>query len=237
MKQIADISHNQESFDAVAYAKRHDRIRLKAAQGTGFVDPTYVERTAAAHQAGLSVDHYSYLTDEDGLLQADHFMNLIRPHLKAGDRLMADCEADGVTGALVERFVDRCHSIEPSYDGLEYVGPYFARANSIVSVHGWGLVLADYTSAKSPVFWPDGFEGVPWEWQFTNKASTAGIGGESDLSRVVRGDLSTDLTWNQARHTAAFTRSMNNRKHRMTPKALHQVDGALTAATHAKGIR
>lgn len=238
MKQIADISHNQGSFDAVAYAKRHDRIRLKATQGTGFIDPTYVDRVTAAHEAGLTVDHYSFLTTENGTAQADFLLDLIGPHLKAEDRLMADSEVEGLTAAVVADFVARCHQKHPDMDGLIYGGPYFLRAAGIISTHGWGLVLADYTTAKNPVFWPSGFDHVPVEWQFTNAAHTAGIPGESDLSRVVRGAITTtDLTWTQARHTAAFHRSMNHRKHRMTPKALHQVDAALTAATHAKGIR
>lgn len=243
---IADISHNQASYDAVAYRRAgHDRIRLKATQGTTYVDPSYAQRVAESHAAGLTVDHYSFLTGEPGAAQADHFLATVIPRLGPGDRFMADLEPNPfgstVTAPVAAEFVDTCHVKAPSVDGLEYSGPYFLRDNHIVSLHGWGLVLADYTTAKSPVFWPPGFDKVPVEWQFTDAAVTAGIPGHSDLSRVVRAKpappVPRDLTRWQHHKTVGFTNAMNDRKHPFTPSAIHVVDVAVTAATRAKGIR
>lgn len=190
---IADISDYQENVDMAAYKKAgHVRIRIKCTQGTGSAQRLYRERVEAAHTVGLAVDHYHYLTAEDGAAQADWFIANLR--LKPGDRLMDDAEAAGVNGTIVSDFTGRCREKNTDVAGLTYGSPYFLRDHGIRSTHGFGLCLADYTTNKTPIMWPGGkgeaylpgFDGVPFEWQFTETARTAGISGASDLSRVVR---------------------------------------------------
>lgn len=240
---IADISDAQASFDAAAYKKAgHVRVRIKCTEGETFVAHTYAERVKASHAAGLAVDHYHFLHPGSGAAQADWFIAHL--DLKSGDRLMADCEITGVNGQVVAEFIDRCHAKDTNVPGLIYGSPYFLRDNHIVSSHGWGLVLADYTTAKSPVLMPPGFSGVPFEWQYTETAHTAGISGGSDLSRVVRAvkqpkkrkNLSSWLRkvvdWTI---TAAKRRKKNGSP--LSAAAEQRVDRAIAALTDLKGLK
>jgi GH25 family lysozyme M1 (1,4-beta-N-acetylmuramidase) len=244
---IADISDAQASFNAAAYrAAGHTRIRIKATQGVNFTAHTYVERVEAAHAAGLAVDHYHYLDTNFGEAQAEYFLAAVMSHVKPGDRFMADAEATGVNGAIVSAFVSRCVGIVP---GLVYGSPYFLRDNHIVSTHGWGLVLADYpepyTKNSEPVFWPEGFPPAPREWQFTETGHLDGIGGDVDISIVVKAlhtaepdpNAPRDLTFNQERATRRFTKAMLSRKHPLTDKANTAVDAASAAIAKAKDIK
>jgi lysozyme len=48
-------------------------VILKATQGTGFVDPTFLERAAEARSASLLVSAYHFLDASSPAQQAAHF--------------------------------------------------------------------------------------------------------------------------------------------------------------------
>jgi GH25 family lysozyme M1 (1,4-beta-N-acetylmuramidase) len=239
---IEDCSDSQKTVDYVAMAKAgRKRTRIKATQGETFVAHTYAARAEAAHAAGLAVDHYAYLTAENGTAQAAWFLQTVTPHLRGGDRVMADCEAPGLTSGITAAFIDHCDTEQPNVEGLIYGGPYFLRDNHIVSTHGWGLVLADYTTASKPVFWPPGFTGVQLEWQFTSSASLPWVSGPCDESRVVRAAKKKrpkkPFTYWQRRHTNAFIRSMRRRKNPPVQSVIDHLDRAIKEANRVKEIK
>jgi hypothetical protein len=75
---VIDISHYENvSQDFVATAKAGiAAVILKATQGTGFVDPTFLSRAAEARAAGLEVGAYHFLDGSNPAEQAAHFLTV-----------------------------------------------------------------------------------------------------------------------------------------------------------------
>jgi lysozyme len=75
---VFDISHYENvSQDFVNTAKAGIiAVILKATQGTGFVDPTFLERVGEARSAGLLVGAYHFLDGSSPAEQAAHFLTV-----------------------------------------------------------------------------------------------------------------------------------------------------------------
>jgi lysozyme len=75
---VIDISHYENvSQDFVTTAKAGiAAVILKATQGTGFVDPTFLPRVAEAKAAGLLVGAYHFLDGSSPAGQAAHFLTV-----------------------------------------------------------------------------------------------------------------------------------------------------------------
>jgi lysozyme len=75
---VIDISHYETvSQDFVETAKAGiAAVILKATQGTGFVDPTFLPRVAEARAAGLEVGAYHFLDGSSPAEQAAHFLTV-----------------------------------------------------------------------------------------------------------------------------------------------------------------
>jgi lysozyme len=75
---VFDISHYENvSQDFVTTAQAGiAAVILKATQGTGFVDPTFLPRVAEARAAGLLVGAYHFLDGSSPAEQAAHFLTV-----------------------------------------------------------------------------------------------------------------------------------------------------------------
>jgi lysozyme len=75
---VFDISHYENvSQDFVITAKAGmTAVILKATQGTGFIDPTFLPRAAEARAAGLLVGAYHFLDGSNPAEQAAHFLTV-----------------------------------------------------------------------------------------------------------------------------------------------------------------
>jgi len=75
---VFDISHYENvSQDFVTTANAGIvTVILKATQGTGFVDPTFLERAAEARSAGLLVGAYHFLDGSSPAQQVAHFLTV-----------------------------------------------------------------------------------------------------------------------------------------------------------------
>lgn len=179
-KHQADLSHWEQEFNASEYP--YERVALKATDGRLGDDPTYLTRVKAAHAAGIAVDHYHFGENGDSKAQARHFLAVVRPNWKAGDRFAYDAEANGVDGSSVAGFAKVMRTEEPGWQGLLYGTASFFTAHGIRLPNSWLVWIAHVT--KNPQ--PDMPEGWPaWSlWQYTFSARVRGVEGKCDLSRV-----------------------------------------------------
>lgn len=174
----ADCSHWQTPVDLGKYP--YKRIGLKCTDGASSVDPTYKQRATAAHENSVAVEHYCFAEATDGATQARFLLDNVE--WKAGDRLVIDAEVHGVTAKVVKDFINECHLLKPGAAGMVYGSPGFLAPAKIRPSHGWGLWIADVTSAAQPTI-PPGWD--HWTlWQFSFTETVKGIGGKCDLSRV-----------------------------------------------------
>jgi lysozyme len=76
---VVDLFHgNKVSVDfSVVRSDGIAAVILKATQGTGFVDPTFVPRLADARAAGLLVGAYHYLDAKSPVDQIGHFLSIV----------------------------------------------------------------------------------------------------------------------------------------------------------------
>jgi lysozyme len=76
---VIDISHyeNVSQDFAVVAASAINAVILKATQGIGFVDPTFLVRAAEASAAGLLVGAYHFLDGSDPFKQMAHFRKIV----------------------------------------------------------------------------------------------------------------------------------------------------------------
>lgn len=186
---IIDLSHWQAPVDFTRVkAAGIGGVILKATQGSGWIDPTFVSRALAATQAGLPVGAYHFLDDTDPAAQAAFFLSVA-----AGMPVLAlDIEANGahtVSIAQAEEMVSRvqiatgrCPLVYmtrygPAGDGSGLPSSVLARCS---------LWLAEYGDTPIP---PPGW--AAWTfWQYTETAQVAGIGDPCDLSHFAGADLS-----------------------------------------------
>jgi lysozyme len=185
---VLDLSHWQEVVDFTAVAQSGTAaVILKATQGTGWVDPTFADRAAAAAAAGLMVGAYHFLDASDPLAQADHFLSV------AGflPVLALDLEpapptrlAVSAAGAAASRIAGQKGQWPVVYTGRFEV----PAADAILSQ--CPLWLAEYGSR--PVC-PPGW--AAWRlWQYTSSGTVPGVAGPCDRSRFA-GSLDDLAAW------------------------------------------
>ncbi len=201
MTEFGDLSSYQAGADLTAYAAAgHDRVLLKATEGTGYTNPHFASWWRAAGQLGLARGAYHYAKPSAGTRPADevrHFLAAVQAAGGLGPRdwLCLDVEdpaaktpaggrhATGLAAALVA-------AGHPG--GLIYTGTWWARPAGLTAAMlppGWRrLHLADYgRTADDAVPLPPGWDrGQVAGRQYTSGARQAGIPGPSDRSRVLR---------------------------------------------------
>ena len=80
LNAVIDLSHHNGNpdFKKIA-ADGIVGVIHKATQGTKNVDPTYAARRKPALDAGLLWGAYHFGTGSDGLMQAEHFLDVVKP--------------------------------------------------------------------------------------------------------------------------------------------------------------
>jgi lysozyme len=75
---VVDISHYETVNQQFALTKQAGLVAviLKATQGTGFIDPTFLERATEARHAGLLVGAYHFLDGSNPAQQVAHFLTV-----------------------------------------------------------------------------------------------------------------------------------------------------------------
>ncbi len=80
LNAIVDLSHHNGDVD-LAQASQAGILGIiqKATQGATFVDPTFQTNFDKALDAGLLLGAYHFGTGDDGVIQAEHFLNTVQP--------------------------------------------------------------------------------------------------------------------------------------------------------------
>ena len=180
---VVDISHHNNTVDlAKARQSGISGVIQKASQGQDYVDPTYKDNRSKAQDAGLLWGSYHFGTGEDGVAQAEHFLDVVQPD--ADTLLVLDLEANpqGPNMTLVEAraFVTHLQDVTGRWPGLysgHYIKALLGTETDPVLGNCW-FWLAQYgPTAVVPVTWDT------WTlWQYTDGAvgpephSVPGIG-------------------------------------------------------------
>ena len=168
---VVDISHHNNTVD-LAMARQSGIVGViqKASQGQDYVDPTYKDNRAKAQAAGLLWGSYHFGTGEDGVSQAEHFLDVVQPD--ADTLLVLDLEANpqGPNMTLVEAraFVTHLQDMTGRWPGLysgHYIKALLGTETDPVLGNCW-FWLAQYgPTAVVPVTW------TKWTmWQYTDGA-------------------------------------------------------------------
>lgn len=200
MTDFADVSSHQEGADLAAYAAAgHDRILIKATEGTGYTNPFFGLWWAWAGRLGLArgAYHFARPSRSGGAAEADRFAAALKAAggvgprdwvcLDAEDPDERDDDAADHAAAFCGRMADHGHPAGLLYTGTWYAGP--ARLTAAILPAGWRrLHLATYNAtgdANIPL--PPGWarEQVVAR-QYTSSATQPGIPGRSDRNRVLR---------------------------------------------------
>jgi GH25 family lysozyme M1 (1,4-beta-N-acetylmuramidase) len=123
---VVDLSHHNGDVDLnKAKAASILGVIQKASQGIGYADPTYEANRSKAIAAGLYWGAYHFGTGSDGVQQAEHFLDIVKPGSK--DLLVLDFEANaqGPSMTLEEAraFVTHVNKMTGRWPGL-YAGHY-----------------------------------------------------------------------------------------------------------------
>lgn len=200
--QFVDLSHHNATVDLAAYAEAgHDRVVLKATEGSTFTDPEFAGRWREAGRAGLRRGAYHFartIQAASGWDQAGRLAESVHAAggLLRGDFLILDLEDTSVPAAMpaaaefVREFVAQMvmlgHAEGIIYSGSWYLNPAHITPDDVTP--GWRhLWLSDYSPAR------DESIVLPAEWsrdqvvarQYTNRATVPGITGPVDASRVL----------------------------------------------------
>ncbi|HWD41203.1 MAG TPA: glycoside hydrolase family 25 protein [Fimbriimonas sp.] len=191
-----DLSHHNDHVDFhTLKANGIDFVALKATEGVGVTDPTYVDRIKRARTVGFKrILHYHfYRPHEDPILQAKHFFSTVQ-ELQDGERVVLDIEEgsggwsgpsdmDGIKKFLLE--ASRDLGIGSSY-WLIYTSPGWARgafAGRLKELTMYPLWAAHYAATVGDI--------SPWTtwkvWQNSDRGVVQGAGAA--------GTVDTDV-WN-----------------------------------------
>jgi lysozyme len=193
---FADISHHNGTPDLAAYkAAGHERIVIKATEGTGFIDPMFKRNWQLAGKVGLRRVAYHFARAKfNGADEFDFFYKVVQDAGGFGERDSACLDVedpDTPTRAAAEarEFATRA-AAKGVTNGLIYTYNYYGVHEHISPTlfpAGWRhMWMADYTVGQAD---SDIELGAGWTRdqvvarQYTDKAIVAGI-GSTDYSRL-----------------------------------------------------
>ena len=169
---IVDLSHHNGLVDlAQAKAAGFLGVIHKATQGTSFVDPNYQSNRVQARGNGLFWGAYHFGVGADGVEQADHFLDVVKPGPQ--DLLVLDLEANaqGPSMTLEEAraFVTHINQSVGRFPGL-YAGHYLkdllGTGTDPVLANCWFWLSQYGPTPVVPVNWET------WSmWQYTDGAA------------------------------------------------------------------
>jgi len=175
LNAVVDLSHHN-GLVTFAKAKKSGLLGVihKATQGTQYSDPQYPVNRSKARQQGLYWGAYHFGTGGDGIAQAEHFLDVVRPDPK--DLLVLDFEANaqGPSMTLEEarEFVVHLNEKTGRWPGLysgHYVKDLLGTAKDPVLSNCWFWLSQYGSTAVVPPNWKG------WTlWQYTD----GGLGPE-----------------------------------------------------------
>lgn len=206
MTEFADIASYQHGADLGVYRTAgHDRLLIKATEGTTYTTPDFAYWWAWAGRLGLGrgAYHFGRPSRSSGAAEADRFVAVLRAAGGPGPRdwVCLDAEDPDDHGNLGGRHAgDFCARMAAhGYPaGVVYSGTWYATPVGLTAAVlpvGWRrLHLATYNAAIADAAMP-----LPRGWsreqvvarQYTSQAVQPGIPGRSDRSRVLREWLTT----------------------------------------------
>ncbi|HET7047862.1 MAG TPA: glycoside hydrolase family 25 protein [Solirubrobacteraceae bacterium] len=190
---FADLSSNNPSFDAHQYAAAgHILIGNKATQGVGYINPTWLARTEAAHLEHMAVLHYHFADGGSPTAEAAHFVDTIRSQWRRGDRAACDLEQPALSnlGAGAPAWLAEFDAAAHRLGGLDVILYTFSSALNLGLRVRSGMVW----DASFGPDWPAGpFRRLPngqqlWGWQFTD--GEIGAPGPRGAAGIGRCDMS-----------------------------------------------
>lgn len=181
-----DISHYQGDvfWEAVGQSKMA-YVYLKATEGGTRIDDKYAQNIDLAHRYGIKVGAYHFYRPRiPQQTQLDNFRAQCRPE---DQDLLPMVDVETRSGLSKEEFVDSLliflQLMEKEYKQkpLIYTGANFYDANLLGLLHGYKVMIAQYTQ-REPVL-KDDLDFVLW--QYTAKGRLDGIKGYVDKSRFM----------------------------------------------------
>lgn len=199
---FADLSSNNfqpgQTMDVPAYVRSGRKyIMLKSSEGVGYHWGYGDTIQSAMHGQGAVVGRYHWLRpDADPTQQADYFVSVTQPNLRAGDDLMADLETtydngvplnDGSDAQQAARFIAWANQVKaklPGYPLRVYTGNWYldGKPHMQAECRVWDIVMSDYDNVDQLPN-PHGLRYVAW--QFTDTADVPGFTGHVDYNRLL----------------------------------------------------
>ena len=182
--QIVDLSHHNGTVDfARLKAAGVDAVIHKASQGTGYVDPMYASRRAAAKAAGMPWGAYHVVEPAQGArAQIDHFLDVVGRSPSPELRLALDVELPTTlpVPTVAARYDDAAEYLERrvGYVVLVYTYPWYADAGYCAGLGDELLWMADY----------DGHLDVPAAWGHDIKRCLIWQQGQRQVPGASAGD-------------------------------------------------
>lgn len=198
-----DVSHFQGDVDWNRIKKCNISFAYaKATQGTSFKDPKFKENQRNTKQAGLKHGSYHfYLTNEDPVKQAHHYINTIQS-LDEGQMIpMLDLESGGIRGKIVVdkfqkdvliwlKIVEKKLGVKPIIYTNNPFGNAYLNHPEFSKYHLW---LAEYRVKKPRI--PKVWKNKGWTiWQRSEKGKLDGVHGDVDHDLVNEVYTLKDLT-------------------------------------------
>lgn len=201
---FVDLSSNNPFPDLGAYSRAgHRHVARKVSEGVDYHWDGGDRLADLAHGHGLHVGHYHWLReDADAHAQAAYFVRLVRARLGAapypgswpydGDWLMVDVEqtagvsfpGDRVRAAQLRDFCADVTAALPDWPLVAYLPTWYCDGRPHLQAEGCRhvIVASDYDNVDQLPN-PYGFTfGV---WQYSDKATVAGIGAPVDVNRFM----------------------------------------------------
>lgn len=200
-----DVSHFQGNVEWERIKEHNISFAYaKATQGISFKDPKFRENQINTKQAGLKHGSYHfYLTNEDPVKQAEHYLSTIQD-IDEGQMLpMLDLEEGGIRGkVIIENFqkdvlvwlhlVEDKLGVKPIIYTNNPFGNKYLDHPEFANYHLW---LAEY-GVKEPRI-PKAWEKKGWAiWQRSEKGKLDGAHGDLDHDVVNQTYTLKDLTHN-----------------------------------------
>lgn len=192
---VVDLSHHNPEPDWKALRKGGTQgVILKATQGVGFIDGTFMVRRNNALEAGLYVASYHFLERGNVAEQMAHYLSTVDP--ESYERLVIDYEECDDDTPTVDDLVEAVTILmDLGYETTIY-GGYKLKEDCDVympDLAGTSLWIAHYTDASQPT-WPDD-QWSHWSlWQYTDCADVVGISEPVDGNRW-NGDAAQLRNW------------------------------------------
>jgi lysozyme len=168
---VIDISHHNGNVDlAQAAASGIVAVLHKATQGVGYTDPKYAPNLAQAQANGLLWGAYHFGTGDDGVAQADAFLNFVQPTAQTLMALDIEANPQGASMTLEDAraFLVHVQSVTGRWPGVYggYALKQMLGSQSDPTLQNCWFWLSQYgPTAVLPPNW------ASWAlWQYTDGA-------------------------------------------------------------------